>query len=329
MYMPHPETLGKHQHAVLACDVGGTDIKISLMDTLGRLIGLRRVPTARGGDHKAHTVAALIAQVLSELRQEHPAVVPASAGISVPGIVDEENGTCVYSRNLGWRDVPIRDILSERLGLPVALGHDVRSAGLAELTLGPHRGARNAVIMIIGTGIAGAIVADGRPVVSGGYAGEIGQGRVSSYTNTTATRLGQTPPNAPIPLLEDIASARGIARQYHERSGNPTTDSREVLRLMESGDAVARDVWNEAVDALAEAISQCASITAPEVVILGGGLSEAGEALIDPIRARLSALLAVQRNPRIASASLGGNAGLIGSALLGRSLSTVRAGGPE
>src|SRR5699024_1166478 len=100
-----------------------------------------------------------------------PDVTPEVVGLSVPGIVNERDGTGVFSSNLGWRGAPIQQPAENALGVPVAFGHDVRSACLAEYELGAARGAQDAVILTVGTGIAGGIIVGGRLTVADGYAG--------------------------------------------------------------------------------------------------------------------------------------------------------------
>ncbi len=304
--------LGPSAGAVLACDVGGTDIKIALVDAEGSVIGLRRAKSRLNGQYRASDISRLVGMLATDLRAEHPDVVPLSAGVSVPGIVDESAGVCVYSRNLEWRDEPVRDLMERSLGLPVSLGHDVRSAGLAELTIGAGAGFRNAVVIVVGTGVASAIMVDGHPLVSGGYAGELGQTPISLED-------GALP-------LEDVASAAAIARRYSARAGTNVAGSREVVELKLAGDLDAHYVWLEAIDALAHSIVQCASIIAPEIVVIGGGLALAGNELLIPLRTRVEGLLTTQRSPRIVLARFGGEAGLYGAAIGARELNVIALG---
>ncbi len=125
---------------VIALDVGGTAMKAALTGPDGAL--LHRARRATGREHGPGAVVEAILDFAAELRAHgiaHLGESASAAGVSVPGIVDTEHGIAVYAANLGWRDVPLRALLSERLGLPVALGHDVRSGGLAEGRIGPAR----------------------------------------------------------------------------------------------------------------------------------------------------------------------------------------------
>ncbi|KIF72613.1 ROK family transcriptional regulator, partial [Streptomyces sp. AcH 505] len=162
---------------VIALDVGGTGMKAALMGADGTLLHEARRPTGR--ERGAGAVVETILGFAAELRTygiQQFGESALAAGVAVPGIVDAERGIAVYSANLGWQDVPLRDLLGARLGgIPVALGHDVRTGGLAEGRLGAGRGADRFLFMPLGTGIAGAIGINGSIEAGAhGYAGEIG-----------------------------------------------------------------------------------------------------------------------------------------------------------
>lgn len=293
---------------VLAFDVGGTDIKSALFDADGTVLGLRRTPTpVRGEDSPARLIERL-GELANELRAQHPDVVPQAVGLVVPGIVDAESGIGVFSSNLGWRDAPMRDLMAARFGMPVAFDHDVRTASWAEHVLGGARDYANAVVLIIGTGIAGALLVDGRPYTAGGYAGEIGH-----------SPLGEWPcPCGARGCLEAIASAGAISRRYTEATGDPVDGAREVIARAAAGDDTAARIWNEALDALTMSIAQLTAVIAPQAVVIGGGLSRAGSALFDELRTRLADRLSFHRIPALVPAELSGDAGILGSALRAR-----------
>lgn len=293
---------------VVAVDVGGTGLKAAAVALEAGAGGPRasirtevRRPTPRGG---ADDVVAAVIDVVTELR----AYRPAAAGVVVPGLVDEARGVAVFSANLGWRDVPFRQLVADRLDLPVGFGHDVRAAGLAEVRFGAGRGARDALFVPIGTGIAGAVVAGGRPVVGVGHAGEIG--------HVSVDPAGEPCACGGHGCLETVASAAAIARRYGTRAGRPVGGAVDVVRLMNAGDADAKTVWEEAMDALAGSLATAAAVTAPEVIVLGGGLAESGGLLVDAVRERLAARLHLGPAPRVVAAELGDRAGVYGAALL-------------
>ena len=293
---------------VLAFDVGGTDIKAALFDALGTAVGLRRTPTPAGGADSPERLIARLRELADELRAQHPDIAPAAVGLIVPGIVDAEAGVGVFSSNLGWRDAPIRALAEAAFGLPVAFDHDVRTASWAEHVLGGARTYQDAVVLIIGTGIAGALLFGGVPYTAGGYAGEIGHSPIGDWPCSCGARG----------CLEAIASAGAISRRYTDATGEHIGGAKEVIAAAAAGDAAAAKVWNDALDALALSIAQLTAVVAPEAVVIGGGLSRAGGALFDELRARLEDRLSFHRIPALVPAELSGNAGILGAALRAR-----------
>lgn len=293
---------------VLAFDVGGTTIKAAYIGADGTPTAILRRPSPEFGPSSADAVVASVVELSRRLTP--PGTAPEAIGLTLPGIVDDETGFATYSENLGWRDVDFAALCASRLALPVAIGHDVRSAGTAEMELGAGRGHRTAVMVVLGTGISAAVFVEGRPVVARGYAGEIGHAVV--VPRGEACVCGNQG------CLEAIASAAAIARRYSRMSGREVAGAREVVEAMVAGDPIASAVWDSAIDALALGLSHVASLLQPEVIILGGGLAEAGEHLFGPVEERLRSMLAYVPAPALARASAGENAGLLGSALLAR-----------
>ncbi|MET0725673.1 MAG: ROK family protein [Leifsonia sp.] len=306
-----PASLGPGA-AVLAFDVGGSDTKSAVVDSAGVLHGLRRTPTPLDTAHPAGAIIDHLAGLARDYAAEYPAVQPRAAGFLVPGLVDDDNGVGVFASNFGWRDAPFRASAEDRLLMPVAFSHDVRGAGEAEFRLGAARGYRDVAVLVIGTGIAGAFFIDGRAHVAGGYAGEIGHSII-------------IPGGPPCPCggrghLEAVASAGGIVRRYGERTGRAVSGARDVLGRARAGDAEAAVIWDEAVDGLALGLSQVVALLAPEAIVIGGGLAQAGAALFDPLERRLDELLTFHRRPELLPAQIGADAGLLGAALRARDL---------
>ena len=304
-------SLGAGQ-AVLAFDVGGTDMKAALVDGLGAIRDVVRVPTPLDGDRTAAAVVSRIGELARELLHDHPGVCPRAAGLLVPGQVDDENGVGVFSENLGWRDYPFRDRAEATLGVPVAFGHDVRGAGEAEYRLGAAAPFQDVVVMAIGTGIAGAIFIQGKLYAGHSLAGEMGHSKVADGPLCACGGSG---------CLEAVASAGAIARRYTLATGRQVAGAKEVLDRVVMGDLDAREIWESALDALALDLSHTVALLAPEAIVIGGGLSQAGAALFEPLESRLEAILTFHRRPRLLPASIGENAGVIGAALLARDLS--------
>ena len=287
---------------VVAVDVGGTSVKAALVARDLSPVRTLREPTRRvdGSVDVAH-----IADLIARLAADTPVV---GVGVAVPGIVDDTTGHVHTAVNLGWRDLPLQTRLATMTGLPLRVQHDVRTGGLAEFTVGAATGVPNAVFVPIGTGIAAAFQVDGRPLVAGGFAGEIGH--VVVDPGGVPCNCGQ------VGCLETLAAAPAVSRRYTERTGSPATAA-DVAALLSKGDPDAAAVWSDAVRALGAALAITATLTGPEVVVLGGGLAEAGDALTDPVREDLHARLTFQRKPRVVRAALGQDAGRAGAALLG------------
>ncbi len=298
---------------VLAFDVGGTDIKSALFDADGTALGLRRTPTPVADGDRTEVLIERLGVLAGELLADHPGVIPQAAGLVVPGIVDAEAGLGVFASNLGWHDSPLRDLASAKLGLPVAFDHDVRAASWAEHRLGGARAYANAVVLVIGTGVAGALLVGGEPYTAGGYAGEIGHSPIADGPLCACGARG---------CLEAVASAGAIARRYREATGVTPDGAKDVIARAAAGDEIASGIWDSALDALTMSLAQLTAVVAPEAVVIGGGLSRAGGALFDELRTRLAARLSFHRLPALVPAELSGNAGLIGAALRARELAS-------
>ena len=287
----------------LAVDVGGTSVKGELVDADGRVHASERAATPHGD-------AALDAIGLVGDRLLGAAGAPvAAAGVVVPGLVDPARGVAAYSANIGWRDLAVTGPLGRRWGVPVRLGHDVASAAVAELAQGAGRGCRDVAFVVIGTGVAAVVVAGGRLVT--GHRGEIAE------IGHLPLRAGPACPCGAQGCVEAVASAAAISRRYAELTGLPVEGAHEVL-ARSADDPVAARVWRDAVDVLAEAVAALALVVAPELVVVGGGLADAGPALLDPLAAGLERRCRVVAAPRLARAELGPRAGVVGAALLAR-----------
>ncbi|MFG2559263.1 ROK family protein [Streptomyces sp. NPDC048496] len=296
---------------VIALDVGGTGMKAALVGADGTLLHEARRATGRerGPDAVVESILAFAAELRAH-GEEHFGESAVAAGVAVPGIIDAENGIAVYASNLGWRDVPMRTLLGERLGgVPVALGHDVRTGGLAEGRIGAGKGADRFLFVPLGTGIAGAIGITGTIEAGAhGYAGEIGH--VVVRPDGPDCGCGQRG------CLETLASASAVSRAWAAASGDPEADAADCAKAVESGDPAAVRVWQNAVDALAAGLVTALTLLDPRMLIIGGGLAEAGETLFVPLRAAVEERVTFQKLPDIVPAALGDTAGCLGAGLL-------------
>jgi glucokinase len=296
------------QPVVVALDVGGTGMKCALVRPDGTVHHAERHPTlaTRGPEAVIANILDVAAGLAGRARAD--GLDPVAVGVAVPGVVDEENGVAVWSSNVGFRDVPLRDLIHERLGLPATLGHDVRVGGIAEARLGAGRGERHMLFVAIGTGLAAALVVDGSGYPGAhGAAGELGH---------IVVRPGGTPcPCGQRGCLEAEASARAIGLKYADRTGDPGVTALDVVTKAKKSDKAAA-VWAEAIATLADGLIIAQALYDVSVLVLGGGLAEAGDALVEPLRAGFAERATFHRTPRIVRAELGDSAGSLGAALL-------------
>lgn len=292
---------------VVAVDVGGTSIKAARVSSGGEVSDPLTVPTpvADGPDAVVAAVRAVVRQLFT------PAA--AAVGVVVPGFVSD--GVARYSANLGWRDVPLAELIEQDVRVPVVVEHDVRAAGVAERSLGLARDVDDALVVVIGTGIAGVLVANGVPVRGAtSLAGEVGH--IPVYPDGDICACGQQG------CLETYASAAAIGRRYRALTGTPATAA-DVVARRDREPAAAR-VWGEAATALAIALTTCTMLLDPGVIVLSGGLAAAGPALRDPVAEGLAGRLTWRPAPRVEVSPLAGRAGLHGAALLAWSAAARR-----
>ncbi len=296
---------------VVAVDVGGTEIKSALVDSDLNLIATINAPTPKADKTGVETVKAIV-ELVSEFSKQQTV---SAVGLAVPGALDEPAGTSRWSGNLQWNNLPIRDLLAKAINIPVAFGHDVRTAAVAEMRSGAAKGARNAIFIPVGTGIAAALIIDGEIRSAEGYAGEIGHINVNGKYPCVCGKFG---------CLEPASSTLAISKAYAAGSGKTGITTEEIYKLVVAGDPIATQVWNDATSAMARACEVLITILAPEVIVFGGGLSNAGETFLKPIREYLDSSLTFQRKPRLKIAHYKSQAGAIGCAMLAFDL--VKAG---
>jgi glucokinase len=295
------------QGAVAAVDVGGTTIKGAVVDIGGAFVRERSRPTP-AADGPDAVIGALL-ELIAELAADRDV---AAVGVVVPGAVDAEAGRAVFSANLGFRGEPLREIVAEATGLPALLEHDVRAADVAEQEIGATAGVDDYVLAVIGTGIAAVIRTGGKRVVGATKVpGELGH--IPVWPGGEQCSCGQRG------CLERYASAAAIARRYAEAGGEPGLSAIEVI-ARSADDGLAARVWAEAVEALALAFTTCKFLLDPALIVLAGGLSEAGDALLEPLQRELAKLVLWREPPVVKLSPLGGRAGLVGAALLARRL---------
>ncbi|HEY9292492.1 MAG TPA: ROK family protein [Microlunatus sp.] len=302
---------------VAAVDLGGTYTKIGLIDHSGTVRAETKVPTkitaGPNGDGGLGTVSWLGDEIAAFIDTEATRLGESVAGfgVIVPGIIDSAAGAVIAAPNIGWYEVEVAGPLTERLGLPGAIGHDVRTAGLAEWQLGAARGSSNLLFVPLGTGIAAAVVVDGRMLEADGYAGELGHTPVPAAGELVCACGG-------IGCLEIVASAAGVVRNYTRVTNTDSSPSAEqIAAAAREGDHAALAAFDVAGTALAEAFVIAVTLFGPETIVIGGGLSGAADLLLPRIEQEFDRRLTFQRRPSLIISAFGSQAGMVGAGLLG------------
>ena len=308
------------QNYVFGADIGGTSVKLGLFSTTGDLLEKWEIPTrtTNGGVHVLPDVAQSIAAAME--RHRIPASQVAGIGIGVPGPVDD-SFTVNHCVNLGWGVLNIKERMNTLLPeIPhVAAGNDANVAALGELWQGGGRGHQSAVMITLGTGVGGGVVLDGK-IVAGrnGGAGEIGHMTVEP-TETAACSCGKHG------CLEQYASARGIVRMARvmlsecdtpsKLRGIEDLNSKHICDLAMAGDHMALKIIDRFGDYLGRAMSYISCTVDPDVFIIGGGMSKAGDIVTHAaLKYFQKYAFHVSRETGAVVASLGNDAGIYGCA---------------
>jgi glucokinase len=306
------------QH-VIALDLGGTKLAGGLVDRGGGVHEGTEEPTDTSSQ------AALVAQLeraIAALTGEGAAAV----GVGIPSLIDQRRGRAGASVNVPLADIDLRDRLSERFGLPVALENDANAAALAEHRFGAGRGAAHMVMLTLGTGIGGGLVLNGELYRGAiGAAAELGhmvidvdgprcQGFCPGYGHFEALASGQAAARAACELAD--AQPEGALAQT--RRAGRELDGRLVTELARAGEPDAAEVMERIGFYLGIGIANYVNVFNPEVVVVGGGLAAAGDLVLEPARRVVAerALPTAREMVRIVTAELGPGAGLIGSGLV-------------
>lgn len=293
---------------VIGVDVGGTTVKAAVFDSDGLEYVRSHRPTPRhlGPD----AVITTTIDTIVELRAQIPDAARVRAvGLVVPGLVDAEQGIAVYAANIGWRQLPLRQIVAEAVGLPVILDHDVRAAGLAELELGAGRRLQEVLFVALGTGVAAAVITGGQ--VSAGATGRAGElGHLPVFPEGEWCACGQRG------CTETYASATALSRRYAAASGIADVPAKDVMSRAAAGDPVAERVFRDAITALGRALVNYVLLMDPELILIGGGMAASGAALLHPLTREVQAGLAWRPVPAISNGRFAGDAGRRGAGLL-------------
>lgn len=298
-------------------DIGGTTCKLGLFSVEGEMLEKWEIPTVteHGGADILEHVAAAIEAKMAEREISREMVI--GVGLDAPGVI-EKNGVVKLAVNLGWKDYPAAQILTERMGMKVRICNDANAAALGELWKGGGMGYSDMVMVTLGTGVGGAVILDGR-IISGahGIGGEIGH--ITVYPEETERcacgKYG---------CLEQYASATGLVRVTRKllQKKNPKTvlkdapelSAKMVLDAAKRGDAAALDALEVLGRSLGLTLAAVSETIDPEVFVVGGGVSKAGEILLEVTRKYfVQEVLPAGRETKFALAVLGNDAGMYGS----------------
>lgn len=309
-------------------DIGGTAIKAGLVGDDANVIRVARMPTPADDSDGLYAAVAELVRTLGE------GVEVSAVGVAAAGFLDETRTVMRYAPNLVWRDEPLAARLEERLGIPVTLENDASAAGWAEYRFGVGRGASQMTMLTIGTGVGGAIVAGG-VLLRGGFGIAAEPGHMRLVPNGLLCGCGArgcleqyASGTALLRRANEVADAGGIgeglARVRRERG---SLGAEEIMELVRADDEGAALVAQELGEAIGTAAASIAALLDPEVFVIGGGVSVAGEYLLRPAREAFRAHLPAPNHRPIARfeiATLGNDAGVVGAAELARSVAHSR-----
>lgn len=306
----------------IGVDVGGTTVKIGIFETDGTLLKKWEVPTRKeeGGKYIMEDVAASIRKTIEEMGIKMEDVLGAGLGVPGPVMPDGYVEVCV---NLGWRNVNPQRTLSRLLdGLPVKSGNDANVAALGEMWMGGGKGYTDIVMVTLGTGVGGGVIVDEK-IICGkhGMGGEIGHIRIREDEKEYCNCGGQG-------CLEQVASATGIAREARramKKSDEPSAmrafgdeiTAKDVLDCAKAGDRMALQVFDTVCYYLGWTLAQIFMTMDPQMFVIGGGVSRAGQFLLDGIEKYYSKYTPMsEEKAGITLATLGNDAGIYGAARL-------------
>lgn len=310
------------EQVYVGIDLGGTTIKVGICDAKGNLLHTSEGPTEifKGLDIVVNNIETYVRQIVEQSPYDWSQVVGIGAGI--PGFINIKEGVILFTPNVRFKDIPIRSILEERFDKPVKIDNDANVAALGEAWSGAAKGIDNCVCYTLGTGIGGGIIISGT-IIRGftGLAGELGHVAVVPDLEAIQCGCGK------IGCLETVSSATGIIRMANDavERGDHTSLSlvgrimaKDVLDAAKAGDEVAIRIISRAAYYLGKAMAAVAVMLNPERFIIGGGVSKAGEFLIEQIQETFMKLTPdpVAHGVSIIPAELGNDAGIIGAAYL-------------
>ena len=312
------------QRRVIGIDLGGTKLAAGVVS--GDLVVHHRAHRFSRGASQAEVIERLV-EVVEELKIQNEGEPPIEAvGMGIPSLIDQATGRAVMSVNLPIADLPIRDLMTERLGLPVALDNDGNVAALAEQRFGSAKGLRDIVLLTLGTGVGGGIMIDGKV-----FRGATGSGAELGHITVLADGppcQGFCPNRGCLETMSSGTAMARYAREYAEANpdsalGAELAAGREVTGptvtdLASGGDAGAISVLAKAGHYLGAGMVSLANTFNPQAIVVGGGAAAAGDLLLDPAREHLLkfGLSPNKELAKVVPAHFGAEAGMLGAAVL-------------
>jgi glucokinase len=308
----------------IGVDIGGTKVAAGVVDLNGKILATTRRDTPADDPHQT---AGVIADAIRELAADHEVV---GVGLGAAGFVDADRSTVMFAPNLAWREEPLRAAIEASVGLPVVVENDANAAAWAEARFGAGRGEDYVVVITVGTGIGGGVVVDGN-LVRGrfGVAAEIGHINIVPDGRRCGCGLQG--------CWEQYASGRALVQEAYELANASPAMAKDLLvladgradlitgpmvtRAAKAGDVAALQCFDEIGRWLGRGMAQLAAILDPGLFVIGGGVSSAGDILLEPtLQAYRKHLTARGYRPQadIRVAEMGGEAGIVGAADLAR-----------
>lgn len=309
----------------IGIDVGGTNVKIALVDGEGKIIYSNSVPTyaQMGYEYTVNNIKQAIKDLMKETNTEAKDI--QGIGFDFPGQVDCKTGVVKNAPNIpGWVNVPIAQMIEEEFHIPTRIDNDVRCAALGELKFGAGRGCENFVCITVGTGIGSGIVINGK-VVRGAAnaAGELGHiklqmedGPLCGCGDSGCLEAFASGPSI-VAMAQEYLKG-GKSAKFRELAGDGEITPYIVAKAAEAGDPVAKRIFEKMGYYIGMGLTSVINLLNPERIIIGGGVAECGELLLDPIRRTIiERAMKVQRDAvEIVPAELGNSAGVIGASML-------------
>ncbi|MFA5100280.1 MAG: ROK family protein [Candidatus Omnitrophota bacterium] len=296
---------------IVGIDLGGTNLKIALLDQAFRIIHKHTQPTAQFSqkDSLIGAIVDSVEYILKKYDLKRSSV--AGAGLGLPGPIDYDRGIVHFFPNIpGWKEVRLSSILERQLRLPVCIDNDANVMALAEFTLGAAKGARNAVCLTLGTGVGGGLILNGRLYRGSSYAaGEIGHMPINEE--------GPDCNCGGIACLESYIGNQRISLEVRRIFGKDIS-LEEVSALAYRGNKKAINLWENVGSHLGVALVSVVNLLNPDCIVIGGGVANAGAILFNKVTETIleRAMLVQAQAVRVVKAELGNDAGMIGAGIL-------------